>query len=250
MSIWKRALAIMLACVCMPLAAVAQERFVYGQSYLGRDLVCVRIGDEAAEKSLLITFAVHGFEGESDHDGRYLVEMAERLIAHYDEHPEELRGHALYVIPCVNPDGVEEGVTEDGFGRMNAQEIDINRDFDSDWKYRNTARYRTGDAPFATPEARAVKDLMEKISPTYGVDVHGWINGVYGTKALARCFRNAFGFKHRAYQSGGKLSQWMQDHTEAAVLVELPSRPSREGYVDKNAQKLIQALNEWFSRDV
>jgi len=76
------------------------------------------------------------------------------------------------------------------------------------------------------------------------------INGVYGTKALARCFRNAFDFKHRAYQSGGKLSQWMQDHTEAAVLVELPSRPSREGYVDKNAQKLIQALNEWFSRDV
>lgn len=246
----KKALTMLLVCLCLCTAALAEELFIYGQSYLGRDLVCVRIGEESASESLLISFAVHGFEGESAHDGRYLVQIAEKLIAHYDAHPQELCGHALYVLPCVNPDGVEEGVTEDGFGRMNAQEIDINRDFDSDWQYRHTARYRTGDSPFATPEARAVRDLMERLQPDCGVDVHGWINGVYGSKALAECFQNAFGFRYRTYRSGGKLSQWMADHTEAAVLVELPSRPSREGYVETNAQKLIQALNEWFARGV
>ena len=245
----KKLLSLLLAVLCLPLCAFAQESFVFGHSEMGRELRCVRIGDAEAEKSLLITFAVHGFEGAYDHDGQVLVDMANLLIAHYDAHPDELCGHALYVVPCVNPDGLLEGTTEDGFGRMNASSIDINRDFPVKWTAMHSARYRTGDAPFATAEARAIRDLVEKIKPNYGVDVHGWIHGVYGSKDLAKVFQQSFGFsKRRTYQSGGKLSQWLEEQLEAAVLIELPRKPTREGYLEKNTENLIEGLNRWFSR--
>ena len=48
----------LLACLCLLGSACAEERFVFGTSVRGRDLVCVRVGDEAAERSLLMTFAV------------------------------------------------------------------------------------------------------------------------------------------------------------------------------------------------
>jgi len=245
----KRFLCAVLLAALLPTMAIGQESFVFGYSEMGRELVCVRIGDEVAEKSLLITFGVHGFEGAYDRDGQMLADIAQLVIGHYDAYPEELCGHALYVVPCMNPDGLAEGTTEDGFGRMNANAIDINRDFPAKWKPMNSARYRTGDAPFATAEARAIRDLVETIRPTYGVDVHGWIHGVYGSRDLAKVFQKSFGFsKRREYQSGGKLSQWMEEVMEAAVLIELPRKPAREGYAEANADNLIEGLNLWFSR--
>lgn len=243
----KRWIILMALLALLPAMAMAENRFVFGQSELGRDLVCARVGEEGS-KGFLMTFAVHGFEDAEDHDGRYLVEIAETVIAHFDQHPEDLNGHALYVVPCVNPDGLEEGTSKQGFGRANAMGLDINRDFPEKWTKKATARYRTGDAPFATAEARAVRDLTESIHPSWAADVHGWINRVYGDRALAKCFRSAFGFKYHNYNGGGMLSQWTATQTEAAVLVELPDRPGREGYVEKNAEKLIDALKMWFSQ--
>lgn len=245
----KRILALLLVLAVLPVGAFAQDSFVFGHSEMGRELVCVRLGDADAEKSMLLTFAVHGFEGAYAQDGQVLVEIARQVIAHYETKPQDLCGHALYVVPCVNPDGLAEGTTEDGFGRMNAREIDINRDFPVRWKPMNTDRYRTGDAPFATAEARAIRDLVETVKPSWGVDVHGWIHGVYGSKALAKVFQQSFGFsERRSYQSGGKLSQWLEEQLEAAVLIELPHKPARAGYIEQNAGKLIDGLNRWFAR--
>lgn len=251
MNTLKKILGILLALTLLASSALAQEIFVFGTSEQGRELTCVRLGEENAEKSLLITFAVHGFEGAYDRDGQVLVDMASRLIAYFDANPRELCGYALYVVPCVNPDGLAEGTTEDGFGRANANGIDINRDFPAKWKQLSTARYRTGDAPFATAEARAIRDLVETIQPTYGVDVHGWIHGVYGSRDLAKAFQKSFGFsKRREYQSGGKLSQWLEEVTEAAVLIELPRKPTRENYLEANTENLIEGLTWWFSQSV
>lgn len=237
-----------LLCLLLMGGACAEERFVFGTSELGRDLVCVRLGEEHAEKSMLMTFAVHGFEDAYDHDGQVLVEIAEALIAHYGANPDGLNGHALYIVPCVNPDGLLEGETKNGFGRANASGIDINRDFPARWKQYKNARNRTGDAPFASAEARAIRDLAETIQPAWGVDVHGWIECVYGTRALARPFMDAFRVGYASYQTGGKLSQWLALTAEEAVLVELPRKPSREGYVQDCTQKLIAALDAWFAR--
>lgn len=239
---------VLLLCLLLPCAAAAEERFSFGASEQGRALECVRLGEADAESSLLMTFAVHGFEDGYAHDGRVLVEIADRLIDHYGQNPDSLMGCALYIVPCVNPDGLIDGTSKDGFGRANANGIDINRDFPAEWKpYRNT-RNRTGDAPFASAEARAVRNLVEQVQPTWAVDVHGWINRVYGHEELAQVFMDSFGFGYSQYQSGGKLSQWLAQCTEAAVLVELPFSPSRAGYAESCAQKLTAALDAWFAR--
>ena len=86
------------------------------------------------------------------------------------------------------------------------------------------------------------------MKPDYGVDVHGWINGVYGDKAFAQAFRNAFGFGYRKYSGGGMLSQWMAQQMEASVMVELPKYPDRGGYVEKNAANMIEALDSWMAK--
>lgn len=235
-------------CLLLLPGLAAGESFVYGASERGRDLVCHRLGAGDAPASFLLTFAVHGFEGAADHDGQYLVDIAQRLMDHYAQHPESLEGFALYIVPCANPDGLIDGVAEDKIGRLNANGYDINRDFPVKWTRKTTPTNRTGDAPFTTAEARAIRDLVERIRPTYAADVHGWINGVYGDEALCKAFWKAFGFPIRDFSGGGMLAQWYETQTEAAVLVELPHRPGREGYVEDNAAKLIEALDLWMEQ--
>ena len=243
-----RRMAAVLMCLLLLPALAAGESFVFGSSEMGRALVCHRLGAEDAEFSFLLTFAVHGFEGAADHDGQYLVDIAQRLIDHYAQQPESLENFALYIVPCVNPDGLIDGVGESKIGRLNAKGLDINRDFPVKWRKHTKAMYRTGEEPFTTAEARAVRDLVKSIRPTYAADIHGWINGVYGDDALCKAFWQAFGFPIREYSGGGMMSQWYETQTKAAVLVELPHRPGREGYVDDNSAKLIEALDVWMEQ--
>ena len=135
-------------------AETLHTQFAYGQSELGRDLVCHRIGKADAETSLLMVFGIRGFEDAFERDGEVLAMIAEHIMAYYEKNVEELRSFCLYVIPTANPDGLLEGTTTDGFGRCNANEIDINRDFSVDWSKKTLDRIRTGERPFSTAEDR------------------------------------------------------------------------------------------------
>lgn len=240
--------AFFLAVLLALLVSCAQaESFVFGQTELGRDLECVRLGRADAPRSILMVFAIHGFEGARDRDGEVLVEIAHRVIRHYEENPRELDGFALYIVPCANPDGLAVGVAEDDVGRLNANGININRDFPQKWRKIGSPRDRTGEEPFTTAEARSIRDLVAQIRPTYGIDVHGWINGVYGDYDFAHAFWESFGFPIREISGSGMLVQWMQTQMEAAIMIELPHRPGREGYVDDNAPRLIEGLNLWMT---
>ena len=225
------------------------ENFIYGTSVQGRLLLCHRIGDPQAAKSFLMVFGIHGFEDSFKRDGAVLSQIANLIIDHYRANPALLGDNVLYIVPCANPDGQEAGTSQDGFGRCNADGIDINRDFPVGWKKMSTARYKTGAEPFSTAEAKALRYLVQTLSPTYGADVHGWINRAYGDPALAQPFMDAFGFKYHEYKSGGMLSQWMAEEMEAAVLIELPDNARADGFAEDCAAKLIQALNSWFGTD-
>lgn len=239
-------LMVVLLCLLCAFPALAEESFVFGLSEQGRELVCHRVGD--GEQAVLMVFAVHGFEDMYDRDGQMLVDIAHALLNLYREDPSGLNGHSLYVVPCLNPDGLIAGKSNEGFGRKNAGGIDINRDFPAEWTKKESNRNQTGDAPFATAEARALRDLVFSIQPVCAVDVHGWINGVYGTEEMAACFAQAFGFETREYSSGGMLSQWLQQQTGAAVLVELPGNPYLDQFAENCARKLSQGLNAWLAQ--
>lgn len=225
------------------------ESFIYGTSVQGRLLTCHRIGDPNASQSLLMVFAIHGFEDSFKQDGRLLSEIANLMIEHYRADPSILGDAVLYIVPCANPDGQEEGKSQDGFGRCNADGIDINRDFPVEWKRMTSSRYRTGSEPFATQEAQALRYLVELLKPSYGVDVHGWIDRVYGTPAMAQPFMDAFGFPYAEYSSGGKLSQYMEEQMQAAVLVELPDNTRADGFSRTCADKLIIAVDQWLKQN-
>jgi len=239
-------LLLLLLCLLWTASALAEDGAVFGQSEQGRDLVVHRVGEGGP--SALMVFAVHGFEDKYDRDGQVLVDIAYELLALCRQDPSGLNGHSRYVVPCLNPDGLAEGRSENGFGRCNANGLDINRDFPVEWTQKQTARNKTGTAPFATAEACALRDLVQAIRPVCAVDVHGWINGVYGHADLAACFQEAFGFEYRAYRGGGMLAQWLEEEIGAAVMVELPANPYPDHFVSTCAQRLLQGLSAWLNR--
>ena len=218
-------------------------QIVYGQSELGRDLVCHRIGTDDAETSILMVFGIHGYEDAFPRDGEVLKRIAQSLIEHYAAQPPQ--DVCLYIIPSANPDGLLEGKTKDGFGRCNAKGIDVNRDFPISWKARTGARNKTGKAPFSTAEARAIRDLVEQVLPTYAMDIHGWIEASYGTGQMAQVFADAFDFGVKVPSSGGMLCLWLETMTEEAIMIELPPRPNLEGYVQENSARMIAGIDAW-----
>lgn len=229
-------------------AALTYQRMVYGYSELGRELVCYRIGDDQAARSMLMIFGVHGFEDSFSQDAIVLHVIADEITIHYAAQPDLLQDFCLYIIPTANPDGLIDGVSQDGFGRCNANGLDINRDFPVNWRKRTESRNRTGDAPFSTAEARAIRDLVEQVAPTYAIDVHGWINAAYGDGRMARVFAKPFGFSVKEPVSGGMLCSWLDQVTEEAIMLELPYAPSKDDYVRNNSQRLIEGIDQWIEK--
>ena len=237
------------ACVaCAEENAAAAGQFVYGQSELGRDLVCHRVGSETAEKSLLMVFGVHGFEDAFDHDGEVLRLIAHNLIAYYTEKPEELGDFCLYIIPSANPDGLLEGTTQHGFGRCNANGIDINRDFSSDWSKETRSRNRTGKAPFATAKARAIRDLVLNVRPDYAMDIHGWVDSASGNGKMAQTFAAPFKQEVNHLVGGGMVSAWLNTVTKESMLLELPENPDTGDYVKRCTNGLIEGIKGWIEK--
>ncbi len=118
-----------------------------GQSIQGREIRSVTFGDGPV--TVLLWSQMHGDESTAS------MALADifRFLAEADSDPlrERLRRElTLVFVPMLNPDGAEL------FQRENALGVDINRD----------ARR------LATPEARALKALHERLQPQFGFNLH------------------------------------------------------------------------------
>ena len=83
---------------------------------------------------------------------------------------------------------------------------------------------------------------MQLVSPTYAVDVHGWIDAVYGDGALSDLLSQSFDMRIKTIRSGGTLTQWLHSLGIDAALLELPPAPDEESYVAQNSKTLIEAI--------
>jgi hypothetical protein len=118
-----------------------------GRSAEGRPLRHVRWGD--GTRRVLLWSQMHGDESTAS---MALADLF-RFIGEHPGHPivRRLRqGTMLHFFPLVNPDGAAR------FQRRNAQGIDINRD----------AR------ALASPEARTLHALRERVRPEFGFNLH------------------------------------------------------------------------------
>jgi hypothetical protein len=135
--------------VAGPLATQARGFRVeeVGSSSEGRPLRHVSWGD--GDTRVLLWSQMHGDESTAS----MAIADLFRFLGEHPDHPlvRRLReGTSLHFLPVMNPDGAAR------FQRRNAQGIDINRD----------AR------ALASPEARALHDLRERVKPAFGFNLH------------------------------------------------------------------------------
>lgn len=206
-----------------PVKNATTDYNIAGYSSRGNIIQDVIITPSGYNRTMLVTFAMHGFDGGWDRDGADLVQIANNVIREFSSHPEDLQTTRLIVVPCVNPDGIYYGQSENGIGRCNGQGIDINRDFDYCWKYSADNKYHTGNTPFSTPEAVILRQLVLNEKPDIVVDIHGWSNCTYGDKQVGECFNQNFGFKSTFDITFLKqhFIGWASQYARA-VLVEYP----------------------------
>ena len=187
------------------------QSLCYGQSGAGRELMAYRFG--TGENVMVAGFAIHGYEDNFARDGQALVHTAELLMDLLDENMDTVNsyGWSIYVLPCMNPDGLTDGYTPNGPGRctttyldssgslITGKGVDLNRCFPTGWRAYTSARNFNGSAPLAALEARALAQFIQDVKGSGKnilLDVHGWYsqiitsNGSYSK--LFQIFSEAF----------------------------------------------------------
>ena len=160
-----------------------------GYSIQSRPIEIFSFGNETTR--LVFVFGIHGgYEWNT-------TLLAYELIDYFKKYPKKIPENlAIDIIPTLNPDGlfkitgksgrfeasdIPAGATESG--RLNANSVDLNRNFDCNWQATGTWRQKPvsgGDAPFSEPETAAFKKFILETNPA----VFGTANP---TRSTARC---------------------------------------------------------------
>jgi LysM repeat protein len=130
--------------------------FSIGTSFNGSDLLAYRLGTGASKRALI--GAIHGgYEWNT-------VDLMSATLEHLQANPDLIPPHVtLYIVPCANPDGYAAG-TDREHGRVNGNNVDLNRNWDYMWQMTATHGTRpvfAGTGPFSEPETRALRDFIE-----------------------------------------------------------------------------------------
>ncbi|MEK7552922.1 MAG: M14 family metallopeptidase, partial [Patescibacteria group bacterium] len=130
-------------------------------------------------------------------------------------------------------------------GRFNANEVDLNRNFDCEWQPESTWRAKrvsAGTAPFSEPEAAALRDFVLKNNPAAVIFWHSQAGAVYASKCEAeilpetleimQAYATAAGyaavksFDH--YAITGDAEGWLASLGIPAITVELQTHETVE----------------------
>lgn len=225
--------------LAMSVSAQTGEKIVYGHSGEGRELVAYRYG--SGEHVLVMCFAIHGYEDNWDGDGRALVYSAGKLQEYLENSSlPDLHNWTVYVLPCLNPDGLYSGWTNNGPGRctttyidkngtlVTGKGIDMNRCFPTWFTPMTNSRNFNAGTPMACREARAVSDFIRSAMgkrTNVLVDVHGWLEQTITTSDRIRSAVQAhFPTNRISDHNGGPGYLMSYAHTLGyeSCLLELP----------------------------
>jgi protein MpaA len=137
---------------------VRETSAVYGHSAQNRPLTAYILGNGA--NTTLIFGDFHG-------DERNTPGVVENLRTYLKQHPAELTGRRVILVPYANPDGWNART------RVNAHKVDINRNFPYGWKPVGRAdRYNPGPSAASEPETKAIMSLLQTYHPNKIVSIH------------------------------------------------------------------------------
>ena len=216
-----------------------------GLSGQGRPIEAYTLGDGPTR--VLFVGGIHGgYEWNT-------VQLAYQFIDHVSRRPRLLPDRfTITIIPVANPDGLARVVGHAGRftpdevsdvtapGRFNANDVDLNRNWDCNWS--PTARWRDetvsgGHAPFSEPESQVLRDYMVAAQPAVVVFWHSAAPGVFAagcaepdaaSVALARAYAQGAGYPFAtaftAYTVTGDAGDWLAGRGIPSITVELNNR--------------------------
>ncbi len=224
---------------------------IIGTSVQGRQIKATTYGAGAIH--LLFVGGIHG--GYEWNSVLLAYEMMDYLALNPEIIPDNL---SVTIIPSANPDGVfkivgKEGrfvsidvpAGDDSLGRFNANNVDLNRNFDCKWKSTSTWRGQTvsaGTSAFSEPEARAIRDFVTTHTPVAAVFLHSQANAVYAseceagilpeTRTLMNTYASAAGYPavdvFDSYEITGDAEGWLASINIPAITVELSTHETTE----------------------
>jgi len=226
---------------------------VIGTSVQGRPIEVHRFG--TGETDVLFVGGIHG--GYEWNSSLLAYEYIDLLSADPTLVPV---GMTISVIPDLNPDGtalvtgttgrftvadVPDPSVRVAAGRFNANDVDLNRNFDCKWAPESTWRgevVSAGTGPFSEPEAAALRDYVLATAPSGVIFWHSQANNVYAsecyegplpqTLTLMEAYAEAAGYgavpSFDAYPITGDAEGWLASIGIPAITVELESFRSIE----------------------
>jgi hypothetical protein len=166
---------------------------IIGTSVEGRDIMAYHFG--TGETELLLVGGMHGgYEWNT-------VSLAYEFVDYFEENPSAVPANQrITIVPVLNPDGlyktvgsagrftqadVPSSLSETVPGRFNANDVDLNRNFDCNWQRTGTWQSREvsgGTEPFSEPESQALRNYVETHNPTAVVVWYSAAGGVFASK--------------------------------------------------------------------
>lgn len=243
---------------------------VIGKSVESRNITAYHYGEGDTE--ILFVGGIHG--GYEWNTALVAYEAMDYLKANPAVIPANVK---VTIIPVLNPDGLYKVVGTAGrftasqvspsqavqtSGRFNANNVDLNRNFDCDWqssaKWQNT-KVSGGNSVFSEPESLAIKNYIEAQKPKAVVVWYSAANGVFAsschngvlpeTNAITKKFADASGYP--AYESfdfyaiTGDMVNWLAKSNIPAISVLLKNHTDTEW--SKN-QAGIEALLKYYAK--
>ncbi len=250
-----------------PLTQIAVVKTI-GTSVQGRHIESYTYGH--GSNTLAFVGGMHGgYEWNS-------VLLAYQFMDYLKANPEAVPSNlTITVIPSINPDGVFEVTGKEGkftvadvststkilaTGRFNADNVDLNRNFDCKWQPKATWQSKTtsaGTSAFSEPESQAIKNFVVENKPAAVVFWHSQSNAVYASECKNGILPNTLGIMNAyakaagypavkafdAYPVTGDAEGWLASINIPAITVELKTHDTIEW--DKNLSG-IKALFQYY----
>ena len=243
---------------------------VIGKSVQRRDITAYHYGD--GDKELLFVGGMHG--GYEWNTVLLAYEFMDYLGASSTTIPANLK---ITVIPVLNPDGLQKIVgTARRFtkanvpssqaatvpGRFNANNVDLNRNFDCDWQPTGIWQSRqvnAGSKVFSESESQALRDYVQSQKPAAVVIWYSAAGGVFAsnchegvlpeTRAITKAYADASGYPAYEdfdfYQITGDAINWLAKNNIPAISVLLTTHEDVEW--NKNRAG-IEALLDYYAK--
>ena len=241
---------------------------VIGRSAGGRDIKAYNFG--TGPDTVLFVGGIHG--GYAFNTSLLAYELIDYLESNPTLIPETI---TVSVVPILNPDGIERATGNSGrftaaavttndnvrvASRFNANEVDLNRNFDCQWQREGTWQDRTvsgGNAAFSEPEAQAIQGFVQTHRPVAVVAWYAAAGEVFAsacgsdavlpqTTALSELYATASGYTAQPtfeyYTITGDMMDWLARNQIPAISVLLSDRENTEW--SRNRPAIEALLNE------